>query len=187
MNIVEKELLVFGQNFKILFLIILFGCSMLFIHKQKEITRIYTCQVADMLFYESDSTKVFIYKPFYLNGFYSDSTTLTAFKKGTLQPRHIYKAMSFFQESPLNLEKWVEEKIVYPEVSKYKSYDCFKEIPDSNSTIIEVIKTHYKGRNELGEIYSFEITFSYGTDHACFDVQIIDEKKIRIIHTGWIL
>lgn len=187
MIISKRTLPALLQDFKILFLIILFGCSMPFINRQKEIARIYSCEVADMLFYESDSTQIYIYNPFYGSPFYEDTTTLMALKKGILQPIHIYKAMHLVQKERANTGKWIEETIVYPQMLRYKSDDCFKEIPDSNSTVIEIIKTYYEDHNEDGDIFSFEITFSYGTDHACFDMQIIDEKKIRIRHTGWIL
>jgi len=187
MIIFNKIPVLLKQKIKIFLFSALFGCSTPFVSEKQESIKIYDCDAVDMFFYESDSTQVLIYSfpgPF---NFYKDSTVIDMIGKGILQPRHIYKAMNLVQEKPSNMGKWIEEKIVYPEISKHKSDKCFKEIPDSNSTIIEVIKTHYKGRNEFGEIYPFEITFSYGTDHACFDIQIIDEKKIRIRHTGWIL
>jgi hypothetical protein len=152
---------------------------------------IYKCEEINLIYIAEDSTKIFVYPGFFKTGekynkvddislIYQDSTIVKLFLSGNITKQVLWGLQP-------DSDGWSEFETTQKKVNKINSDDCYSVVTDSNMTIIELMQTTVE-KDEAGNIvYSFQITYKYGTVHHCFDVKKLDNRKYAIRNMGSIL
>ena len=152
---------------------------------------IYNCSKVKLIYSQSDSSKCFVY----LNSFkseyesntegqlyvplYQDSVVVKLFEQGIITSKILLHSR--------NIDGWYEFANSNPIVNNILSDDCTDIISDSNKTIVELIVTSKKQKVNIAFVFPFEVVYSNGTVHYCYELKFIDDNNYAIKFTGVII
>ena len=152
---------------------------------------VYNCNQIKLIYSPLDSAKYIIY----LNSFnsenegdnkgdlyaplYQDSAIVKLFEQGIITSKTLLHSRS--------IDGWYNFTNSNRVVKNIIADDCIDIISDSNKTIVELITTSRK-QKENGEVaFPFEVVYSYGTVHYCFELKFLEDNNYAIKFTGVII
>ncbi len=181
------------SNIKILLLfipmIVMSSCAVF--NKAQSPDHIYVYEQKDVILVlsPSDSVKMFIYKFAFSNSESIDSDICTSYADSTLLS--LFTSGNIFREilgsDNSSMEEWSEIQVCPSKIIIKEVDNVFDVEHVATHTDIELVQFRNISPNQQNEVFSFQITFNYGTVHYCYEIKRLNRTTFALRFTGMII